>query len=277
MSITSCPQPTNGYPTEYPTLVDVPLNTLFARAVLDGVADGALWIAPDGGAAHVVHSYGMSLVWGSRVERYFDAVVRHLLALKNRRAPEWLQIDPRWVHLPWAAALGAVPYSSGGSPSETQVLADERINFRFDVARFEAARAARSVPPGWRIEPADAEDFAREWSVTPRAFWRDAAQFLAAGGGWRIVREDDGVVGALAFVSFRADDQFELGIETLPEFRGLGLGTAVTLHAIGEVVTAGLTPVWACRAGNVASKRTAEAVGFVEALRVPYFRLPIRA
>lgn len=256
------------------TLCDVPINTLFAHAVLDGVADGDVWTPQGTDAAHVVHGYGMSLIWGSQVGDAFDAIIERLIVGAYRRGVEWLQIDPRWGHLPWRERLRAVADTSGGSVHERRVLVDERVNFVFDAEVFAARRHHRVIPAGWRIEPADAADHELDWTVAPRDFWRDADQFLAAGGGWRVVRE--GVTGSLAFVSFRKGDAVELGIETLPALRGQGLGAAVAAHMIAAVSAAGLTPVWACRGGNAASAKTADSVGFVPATRLPYFRLPAR-
>ena len=63
-------------------LAAVPINVGFVRAVLDGTAAGEVWCdrvhAPR--AFHVVHPYGMSLVWGDAVDDAFAEVIAHLRA-----------------------------------------------------------------------------------------------------------------------------------------------------------------------------------------------------
>lgn len=235
------------------------MNVAFARVVLEDAVDGRAWASEvvGYGAVHVAHPYGMSLVWGSRVDAAFDEIVDWLARGRYRTRPEWLQIDPRWAHLPWRRRL--------------RPLVDERLNFSFDRERFESARPHLGPPAGWTIVPADVSDFGRQGTVVPREFWRDAPQFLAHGGGWRA--ESDGTRGALAFGSFRFDDRLEIGIETAPPARGRGLGAATAARMIAGVLERGLTPVWACRAGNAPSRRLAEKLGFRPSHRFPYYRL----
>lgn len=249
-------------------LLGLDMNVGFARAVLEGDADEELWSSASGGGAahHVMHSYGMSLIWGERVGDAFDEIVERLLDGSYRTRDEWLQIDPRWAHLPWKERL----VQPDGMPP---LRVDSRVTFIFDRALF---RAATSIvaPMGWSIVPADASDFDRPGSVVPSYFWRDPAQFLAHGGRWRA--EMDGRRGALVFSSFRFDSELELelGIDTAPESRGQGLGAAVAAWMIEDLLTQGITPVWSCRAGNTASARLAEKLGFHISKRLPYFGLP---
>ncbi len=249
-------------------LARLEMNVGFARAVLDGKVEGQVWTADSvgNGAIHVVHPYGMSLVWGRHLDKAFDELIERLRLGHYRSRDEWLQIDPRWTHLPWLERL-----STPDTPMRARPAVDARINFAFDPGRFRSALASVTVPDGWSITRADAADFARPGSVVPAEFWRDAEQFLAHGGGWRA--EKNGTPLALAFTSFRFEDEVELGIETAPEARGQGLATAVAARMIKDVLHRGLTPVWACRAGNRASHRLAEKLGFRPARRLPYYGL----
>ena len=240
-----------------PDLDTLGINVLFARAVIEGKVDGQVWTS--GFAAHVVHQYGMSLVWGEGVGEAFEEVVERLADGGYRTRDEWLQVDPRWGDLPWAERLA-------GAGVETHT----RVNFAFERERFHPV----PVSDGWAVVRADASDFARPGGVVPAEFWRDAEQFLAEGGGWRI--ESDGVRGALAFTSFRSEHELELGIETAPEARGRGLAAAAVSRMVVDVLEQGLVPVWACREGNVASYRLAERIGFRATRRLPYYRLPVR-
>lgn len=252
----------------------VPVNTGFARAVLDGAAPGALWCdrAEEPRAFHAVHGYGMSLVWGPGVDAAFGAVVARLrrgVGVAPVARDEWLQVDPRWAGLGWDAALAAVPFDAPAAAAGTTAR-HVRLNFVHDPR---AARAPRPLPDGWRTRPATEADFGRSGSVAPAGFWPDAAAFLAHGGGLVAERVADGAAGAIAFTSYRTGGDLEIGIETAPAFRGRGLGAHVAGAFVDVVRVAGLTPVWSCREDNVASVRVAASAGFVPTARLPYYHL----
>ena len=119
-----------------PPLCEVALNHAFARAVLEGLAPGRLWVddlhSPR--IAHVVHHYGMSLVWGVGLPS--DPLIEHLRAGDYRKEDEWLQIDPRWTSVNWDERLGAASYDPGAPAIGPQVQRFNRVNFRFDEAGF---------------------------------------------------------------------------------------------------------------------------------------------
>lgn len=254
-------------------LDDVPINVGFVRAVLDGTAAGELWCdrPADPRAFHVVHPYGMSLVWGPGVD---DARQDVLDRLRGRRASghaEWLQIEPRWSGLDWDAALGAVPIEDVDTDSPPTSTRHTRVNFAFDPASPGAAASSGVNEDGWAVRPATAADFAVAGAVVPSAFWPDADAFLAHGGG--MVVERTGAVGAVAFTSYRWDQNVEIGIETAPAFRRRGLARVAATAMIRAVVSDGLTPVWSCREENVGSRRLAQSLGFAVTTRTPYFHL----
>ncbi|GIG24256.1 GNAT family N-acetyltransferase [Cellulomonas denverensis] len=246
-------------------------NTGFAQAVLAGTAPGELWWDRDEEprAFHVVHPCGMSLLWGPAVADALDAVTAHLLGADR---PQWLQIDPRWHHLDWDAALGVVvPAEGDPDPLPAAVSRHTRINFSY---RPGGDRVERTVPAGWQLRPAAAGDYGLAGTVVPAEYWPDAASFLAHGGG--MVAERDGEAGAMAFAAFCWDDQVEIGIETVPRFRRLGLARAAAGALIDVLVAGGLRPVWSCRGANTGSQRLAGSLGFTAPVGTPYLHLPGR-
>ncbi|MFP4169228.1 MAG: GNAT family N-acetyltransferase [Desulfonatronovibrionaceae bacterium] len=64
-----------------------------------------------------------------------------------------------------------------------------------------------------------------------------------------------------------------MGMETLPEFRRAGLGTAVTAKLIDYCLEKNLEPIWACRDGNQASYKLAIKLGFEPIAYLPYYEL----
>jgi hypothetical protein len=62
----------------------------------------------------------------------------------------------------------------------------------------------------------------------------------------------------------------DIGVSTLEGFRGRGLATAAAGLVAAEIQRRGLTPVWSCGEGNLASNRVAQKVGFSEVGRMVY-------
>ena len=241
-----------------PPLAAVPIFTGTARAVVEGLAEGRIW--RDGRAAHALHTYGMSFVWGEDVGGAFPALIEHLKGGAYRVKDEWLQVDPRWSHLDWDGQLAAQRFT--------------RVNFRFDRDLFAARHREPVLPPGWSIAPLGERDFdLPDVAVSPKPFWKSFAAFADHGGGVVAVR--DGEVGAVAFSATRFDDWLEIGIETRAPFRGQGLARAVAVAMIGKCLASGLTPVWACRKENNASLMLAQSLGFVITKELPFYRLTV--
>jgi len=257
-----------------PPLEDVPIFTGFARAVVEGMVRGKVWVdnLDKPRAAQALHSYGMSLLWGPGIGESFPAIVAHLCDGAYRRKDEYLQIDPRWGHLDWDKALEGAP---GGGPQAQRFT---RVNFRFDEALFRARHAEPVLPAGWLIREMDGNAYELpDVSVTPRAFWKDFADFVDYGGGMCAVKLEDEVedeIGAIAFSATRFDDWLEIGIETRAPYRGLGLARAVAVAMIEKCLAEGLTPIWACRKENTGSFVLAQSLGFVVVKELPFYRLP---
>lgn len=256
-----------------PALAAAPLNTGFARVVVEGLVDGRLWAdrLQRPRVFHALHGYGMSLVWGDAVADAFEDVVGHLRDGRYRRAVEWLQIDPRWQGLDWDGQLGAVEAPASADASCVRYT---RVNFQFAADRFRQSDRPRTLPDGWHLRPAEVRDFDLVGEVVPGHFWPDAGRFLAAGGGW--CAERDGQVGAIAFVSCRWDDQVEIGIETFSHARRLGLGRAAAASLVAQILRAGGQPVWSCRLENTASHALALKLGFRPSRHLPYYRMAPR-
>lgn len=263
--------------TQAPALDCVPMNVNFARAVLEHHVDGRVWVdrrsAPRAG--HSLHPSGMSLVWGDGLGDgdVMDSLATHLREGTYRDRVEWLQVDPRWEHLDWDALLqdGATEGSRGRDDATVQRYS--RVNFRFDRSTFEARHGGARVPSAYVLRRMSAQEFDLPGvGVVPSAYWRDAAQFLSQGGGWCV--EQHGVVAAIAFTSFRFDDELELGVETHAAHRGKGLALSAAVAMVRATLATGLTPVWSCREENEASLRLALSLGFEIVRTGPYFRLP---
>lgn len=255
-----------------PSLSAVEMNVGFARAVVEDDVAGRLWVdrpaAPRAG--HSLHPSGMSLVWGDDLGAVVEPLSSHLREGAYRVRDEWLQIDPRWEQLDWDALLRAA--DEAHSPD---IQRHHRVNFRFEPSTFLHRHRSVRAADGYVLRPMTVREFDLPGvGVVPSAYWRDGRQFLANGGGWCLER--DGVVAAIAFTSFRFDDELEIGVETHAAHRGKGLALTAATAMIRGVLAAGLTPVWSCRQENEASLRLALRLGFEISRTGPYFRLPAR-
>ena len=238
--------------------------------------DGSVWVdsAESPRVFHALHPYGMSLVWGSAVCDCFEPLAEHLRQGQYRAGDEWLQVDPRWDTAPLERMLNVEVPGPETEPAGPRVQRDTRVNSGFERSMFEAKCAGLRTPDGMRMRRMTAAEFALPGvSVSPHRFWRDAEQFLGYGGGWCI--EKGGQVCAIAFCSFREDMVLEIGVETLGEFRGRGLGAVAAKAIIQQCLEAGLEPVWACRKENAGSYALAIRMGFLPALEIPFCRLPV--
>ncbi len=72
-----------------------------------------------------------------------------------------------------------------------------------------------------------------------------------------------GVPAAFAYAAARSPRWFDVSIDTLPDFRGLGLATRAAAALIRAERAAGREPVWGAVESNIASLRLAARLGFV--------------
>jgi len=80
----------------------------------------------------------------------------------------------------------------------------------------------------------------------------------------------DGQVVAVAQTYARSERYADIGVFTLPEYRGRRFATAAASIVARCVQEAGQTPVWSTGEDNFASRRVAEKLGFKEAGRRVY-------
>lgn len=258
-----------------PMLQQVPINHLFARSVLEHKVDGRVWVHRDATGAlalvWVAHPYGMSLLFGDAAHASPAALQTMLRERATRSADEWLQCSPPPLADALVAALGLAPTPSNATPGGDAPQLFTRSNFRFDAARYAQARAGFCARHP--VVETDAALFQGiNFSVAPRRFWRDAAQFQREGAGYCSIA--GGQVAACAFASFVYDDQLEIGIETHPDHRHQGHALTAAIALIDHCLRMGLTPVWSCRKQNTDSWQLAQKLGFVTSVDLPYLRLP---
>ena len=98
--------------------------------------------------------------------------------------------------------------------------------------------------------------------ITPRFSWRDASEFLNHGMGYCVMHQKEAV--SWAFSAAVSRDEIDIGIETVSDFRHMGLGLAAAEKMIQFCFEQHTRPVWSCDANNIASQKIAEKLGFVK-------------
>jgi RimJ/RimL family protein N-acetyltransferase len=270
-------------PSEYPRvkalLKTVPINTLFARAVVERHVSGTVHVDDEWSpqVVYVTHPYGMSLLFGATDrERFNAALVAYLTGDIPRTGVEWLQVYPE----EWSGTLESMlgdrlaTAESGIEVAEARtVVRDVRINFRFDRRRYAELRETLTLPVDCELSD-DADWIYRNMhgSVVPRAFWDTADAFRARGAAVALLHR--GAIASTAFASFAIDHYLELGIETVDRFRGSGFAVHACAALVDRCLETGLEPVWSCRLSNQASYRLANRLGFDHVRSIPYYRLP---
>jgi hypothetical protein len=256
----------------------VAINNLFARAVVEGHITGFVHVddAANPKTFHVVHPYGMSLLFGDSGNKAFNAEFLDYAINKDqvRKKHEWLQAFPQ----SWDAVLTNLfagnlitSADNAGRADRGIIELNTRVNFRFDPGKY--PRLWRNnIPEGVEIVRTDKKMFDEmPGSVVPKYFWNNADDFLSRGAGYSVIC--NGELAATAYASFVIDNMLELGIETVEQFRGKGFGKYACCALIDHCLERKLEPVWACRLENIGSYKLALKIGFEDIAYIPYYRL----
>ncbi len=120
----------------------------------------------------------------------------------------------------------------------------------------------QSAPDGYSVEVGGAEILA---SLHPTG-WPNAIALRRAAQGRReavaaVAMRGDAVVGVAA-ASTDSDTLWQCGIDVHSEHRGKGMGAALTSHVARLALDNGRAPYYGSSVNNIASRRTAQSVGF---------------
>ena len=125
------------------------------------------------------------------------------------------------------------------------------------------------------LTPADAALLERAPSDVRGAGFRSAGELLVEGVAAAAIV--DGRIVAIAHTAARSVRHVDIGVATLPAWRGQGLATAAAALVAERVQTAGRVPVWSTGEHNRASRRVAAKLGFREVSRRAYVIRPSRS
>lgn len=134
---------------------------------------------------------------------------------------------------------------------------------------------ALQPPQGFALQRIDsalldsALDHIRDLRGWVDSFWHTPQDFLRSGFGFCAIQGE--TIAAWCLTVFAAGSARELGLITLPEYRGLGLATLTAAACVEHGLSQNLAVRWTCWAENAASARVAEKVGFTRDREYPAF------
>lgn len=136
----------------------------------------------------------------------------------------------------------------------------------FQISRRVYYVGVRDVPPpalpeGFTLRRIGAERLPRlHGRIVPAFSWDSPERFLQRGFGFCITQGDCGA--AWAFTAAISSLHCDIGVETVPAFRGMGLAKCAAYAVLQEIISSGRTPCWAHHEANIGSQKIAQALGF---------------
>ena len=256
----------------------IPFNNLFARSVVENMVTGMVYVDNplDIKTAYIIHPYGMTLLLGDINQEDFNQQFKmYALNTENKRSSfEWMQTYPSHWENKLNKIFGELLIKSDENDLKNEkgiIELNTRVNFKFYKSSY-LTKKVEKYNPDIEIVPTDRQLF-REMrgTVVPKYFWDSEDDFFENGMAYSLLYK--GELASMAFSSYKLDDQFELGIETHPEFRGKGLAEIVCSSLIDYCIDNNYEPIWACRKENIGSYKLALKLGFHPLLELPYYRL----
>ncbi len=259
-------------------LKKVTINNLFARFVAEGFVSGKVYVndVHEPSTFYILHPYGMSLLLGSHKNEEFNKSFKEysLNINKIRSRHEWMQAFPAsWDSVLNKMLIGCMIKSSDNNENQESGLIElnTRINFKFDRNNYLKNRKNLDLSD-FKIVRTNRQIFEEmKGSVVPSLFWDSADDFLKKGIGFSLYF--DNKLASTAYSAFVLDNKLELGIETVEDFRGLGLALYSCSSLIDYCLENDYEPVWACRLENKGSYKLAQKLGFKPSVEIPYYRL----
>lgn len=256
----------------------VAINNLFARSVIEKHVAGLVYvdnlISPQ--SFYVIHPYGMTLLFGDSDNKEFNAGFHDYALNRNhtRNEYEWMQAFPsKWDDVLNDLFKNSLVKSSDNLEgiSKNIIELNTRVNFKFNLDNYLEFKQ-NNINKELSIVRTNTKVFTEmSGSVVPSNFWDSAEDFSKNGIGFSLFTNNK--LATTAYSAYIHDDELELGMETIPEFRGKGFAQYTCSALIDYCIENNFEPIWACRLENIGSYKLAVKLGFEPALTLPYYRL----
>jgi hypothetical protein len=256
----------------------VSMNVSFAHAVVENFVSGKVYVddADSPGTIYIVHPYGLSLLTGNCRNNDFNRNFRDYALNTHgvRNKYEWMQA----FSADWYAVLDELfgdclvkSADNADQDGKGIIELNTRVNFRFNLSKYLDFKKEKIIND-YQIVPTDRQLFHQmKGSVIPACFWDNADDFCKKGIGFSLLI--DNRLASTAYSACLENNKLEIGIETLQEFRGMGLAQYTCSRIIDYCLEKKYEPVWSCRMENTGSYNLAQKIGFEPTLKVPFYRL----
>lgn len=127
-----------------------------------------------------------------------------------------------------------------------------------------------AIPDGYQLIPIDAQLFVKYRDTMDKTYenlWNSEHEYLQKAFGFCVQSKGEFVSVCNTF--FIGGGLIAPDIFTLENHRGIGLATTVCKSYIRKCIALELTPYWDCDAGNDASNKLAQRLGFSKIGTVP--------
>jgi GNAT acetyltransferase len=259
-------------------LMEVSINKLFARAVLEKRVNGSVFVdnADNPKTFYVIHPYGMSLLFGRYDNSEFNTTFKQYALNENKLRDkfEWMQVFPEtWDVVLKKLFEGHIIKSNDNIKKKESGIIElnTRVNFKFDKNKYFKCKSEIDTK-NYRIVRTDKKIFHEmKGKVIPSAFWDNAKDFINNGIGFSLYSENQLV--STTYSSYIHDQMLEIGIETVEKFRGKGFAKIICSRLIDYCLENNYEPIWSCSLENTGSYKLALSLGFEPTIKIPYYRL----
>ena len=255
------------------------INTLFARFVIEKKVTGKIYTDNEDNPStfYVIHPYGMSLLFGRSDNETFNSKFLDYALNKNRerKSFDMMQAFPgEWDNKLKNLFAGKLVKSGDIKKNQNDCIElSTRVNFKFNPDKYLEFKR-KHIRQEFEILRTTKNDFnLMKGIVVPYYFWDNADDFCENGAGFSLFHE--GKLATVAFSAYIFDNELELGMETIPEFRGKGFAQYACSALIDYCLEHNYEPIWACKLENTPSYMLAQKLGFVPHITLPYYRLAL--
>ena len=213
---------------------------VYASSVIQDYQDGKVYTL--GNSAVIHHHCGFAFLIGNPTEEELSALYREMMRQDFGRFLLFCdeeRIVDHFRDLPGVCIRG-------------------RYFFEYPLSDSKPAE----VPQGYVLQEIDEElALMLKGRITLSFSWRNFDEFKKSGKGYCLTVNNKPV--AWAFSAAVSDDEIDIGVECLEEYRHQGLSAVVVKEMIRYILDAGKKPVWACQDTNEFSGKLAEKCGFI--------------
>lgn len=233
------------------------------RAVIESQQEGRVFVDRESEPTSciVFSKFGFTYFFGDNNNSGFNSSIASLICTKsilNMNYLLWYKPPICWIN-------------KFKKYSETLFKRRERIRYKFNISLFNEENA-QFIISGYKVKQIDKnlikkmEHFLIDF---PTRFWRSADDFLENGFGFCMIYEK-AVVG-ICYTACISGGLAEIDVATIEDHREKKIGRILTHIFITYCIKNNIEPTWDCFSYYEPSKRIAEAMGFVEKERYPFY------